>query len=467
MVYEVKGGPDTIWDLAFNKADSNELWSAGVKAVIHFNIKEADKSKGMFGSNDRCSFAAITADDQGCAYAASSKGNVYVWTGNKIKTIYSFHDPSKGFCGSVMWSGGKLYSGGSDGTVKVVDTATGECLQGFDFGSLPRAIDVSGDNMVVGLRTGSIIEVNLADSSQTTYMQSHNSGEVWGLDLADGMIWTTGDDNQVMQWNPSERTCVSTNPVSEHRRKARRNRASTLSKYADSQCSRCIAVNKTNGDVATGGNDGAVTIRNKDAMGTGDVKHELKDSKEWVEVAEYSPCGKYLAIGSHDTNIRVYDVEGGYSLAGTCSKHNATVTALDWSVDSTYIRSVCNGYEILFFQIPDCSQDGSGASNTKGMEWCSHHVKFGWLVTGIFPKEVSGDHINGVDMNEDATLIATGDDFGLVNIFRNPARKRVQPRSYRGHSEHVVRVKFGRGDLNNYLFSVGGYDQTVMQWLKQ
>lgn len=70
-------------------------------------------------------------------------------------------------------------------------------------------------------------------------------------------------------------------------------------------------------------------------------------------------------------------------------------------------------------------------------------------------------------MNEDGSLIATGDDFGLVNIFRNPARHRVPPRSYRGHSEHVVRVRFGRNDLNNYLFSVGGYDQTVMQWKLQ
>lgn len=132
---------------------------------------------------------------------------------------------------------------------------------------------------------------------------------------------------------------------------------------------------------------------------------------------------------------------------------------------SKYIRSVCNGYELLFFgPMPSCEQDPSGASNLKGTEWASHHVKFGWLVDGIFPKEVSGDHINGVDMNEEQTLISTGDDFGLVNIFRNPARKGVKPRSYRGHSEHVVRVKFGRGELCNYLFSVGGYDQTVMQW---
>lgn len=67
-------------------------------------------------------------------------------------------------------------------------------------------------------------------------------------------------------------------------------------------------------------------------------------------------------------------------------------------------------------------------------------------------------------MNEAQTLISCGDDYGLVQLFRNPARKGVMPRSFRGHSEHVVRVKFGRGGLDGWLFSVGGYDQTLMQW---
>lgn len=69
-------------------------------------------------------------------------------------------------------------------------------------------------------------------------------------------------------------------------------------------------------------------------------------------------------------------------------------------------------------------------------------------------------------MSADQALIAVGDDYGLVTLFRNPCRKGSVPRSFRGHSEHVVRVKFGRGALENYLFSVGGYDQTVMQWKK-
>lgn len=259
------------------------------------------------------------------------------------------------------------------------------------------------------------------------------------------------------------RTCEKRAIVNEAERKAKKNRASTMSKHAESQCARAVAVS-CNGDMAVCANDGSVTIRKLPDF---DVTiKEITDSREWCEVAEFSPDGAYLAVGSHDTNIYVYDVAAGFNLIGKCTKHNATITGIDWSMDGSYIRSVCNGYELLFFTIPDCAQDGAGASNNAGTEWASHHVKFGWLVDGIFPKETSGDHINGVDMSEDGALIATGDDFGLVNIFRNPVRNRVQPKSFRGHSEHVVRVKFGRDSLNEYIFSVGGYDQTMMQWKK-
>ena len=62
-----------------------------------------------------------------------------------------------------------------------------------------------------------------------------------------------------------------------------------------------------------------MTIRN--CADPNSVIHELTDSNEWVEVAEYSPDGNYLAVGSHDTNIYIYDVANGYSLIGTCDKH--------------------------------------------------------------------------------------------------------------------------------------------------
>lgn len=171
------------------------------------------------------------------------------------------------------------------------------------------------------------------------------------------------------------------------------------------------------------------------------------DSTEWIECAEFSPDGSMLAVGSHDTNIYVYNTSD-WSLVGACTKHNAALTCIDWSMDNSTIRSVCNGYELLFFSLPDCAQMPNGASATTSTLWASHHCKFGWCVDGIFPKGADGTHINGVDINENQSLIACGDDYGLLQIFRNPARKGCNPTSYRGHSEHVVRVKFGRGNLN-------------------
>lgn len=59
-------------------------------------------------------------------------------------------------------------------------------------------------------------------------------------------------------------------------------------------------------------------------------------------------------------------------------------------------------------------------------------------------------------------MLVDGDDWGHVNVFRMPVRMGGIPRSYAGHSEHVVNVMFSADD--SYMYSVGGYDQTLMQW---
>ena len=39
---------------------------------------------------------------------------------------------------------------------------------------------------------------------------------------------------------------------------------------------------------------------------------------------------------------------------------------------------------------------------------------------GIYPHGTDGSHINGVCVDKSSKLIATGDDYGLVNIYRDP-----------------------------------------------
>lgn len=178
---------------------------------------------------------------------------------------------------------------------------------------------------------------------------------------------------------------------------------------------------------------------------------------------KYSPKEDKLAVGSHDDNIYIFNVNGNeYTKHGVLKAHRSFITNLDWSCDGNYIHSNCGAYEYLFFDVNSCSQLKSGASQLKNEQWASYSVKLGWWVQGIFPRGKSGDHVNGVDRNHGKDVVATGDDWGFVNLYRNPALKGAKCTSYRAHSSHVVRVQFDSKD--EYIYSVGGYDKTLMMW---
>ena len=75
---------------------------------------------------------------------------------------------------------------------------------------------------------------------------------------------------------------------------------------------------------------GRVTIRHLDDLNT--KLFRLKpEPEEWSEVLKYSPDGQYLAVGSHDNIVYIYEVNSEYKLHSKFNKHNSFVTALDWS----------------------------------------------------------------------------------------------------------------------------------------
>jgi WD40 repeat protein len=240
--------------------------------------------------------------------------------------------------------------------------------------------------------------------------------------------------------------------------------ASTLSQYPANQQGRAVAYCKHNGHVAISNNMGKVSIRLKDNL---DKKiKSLKEPQEWNEVMKYSPCGTYLAVGSHDNHVYIYNVNDNYSLYANFSKHNSFIISVDWSADSTFIRSVCGAYEKLYFNVAKKEFDADGLNTTKSFSWANYSSKKGWYVEGIKPSSEDGSHINGVSVSEDMKLIATADDFGLLNIYRYPCLStKHKARSYAGHSEHVVRALF-TPDAER-IFTIGGYDKTVIQWKRK
>lgn len=161
-VFGDKGGPDPIFDICFTRKEgSYECYTAGKKHFAYWDPEAGRKKKGLFGSNERTSFACVAADNNGNAYAGAANSLIYVFAGNTCKQTLGFHD--KGFVGAIIWYDGKLYSGGRDGRVVVTNTSTMEQEQAFEFGVLPRAIDCfQHEKFVVGLKSGSIVETNIA-----------------------------------------------------------------------------------------------------------------------------------------------------------------------------------------------------------------------------------------------------------------------------------------------------------------
>ena len=105
----------------------------------------------------------------------------------------------------------------------------------------------------------------------------------------------------------------------------------------------------------------------------------------------------------------------------------------------------------------------SPQTNISDVKWKTHHCLFGFNVMGIWPPNSSGTDINAIDVSPDKGLVVTGDDFGLLKLMNYPCIVKNAPnQSYRGHSSHVMNVRFFNSGAG--VASVGGNDSSVVVW---
>jgi WD40 repeat protein len=452
-----KGGVDPVLDLAWSPVD-NIFATAEKRGVSFYTFDGTSLSgkKGIFGGNKMTAMATVAFGPDGKCYSGSIDGALYLWSGAScVKSV----QVTTGFINAICVTEDRILVGGKNSIT--VYGPTLNKISTIPVSAQVRSLDTQGTNVLAGLRDGTLIEIDDAANIKTL-MQSHSDGEAWGLSICPntGLIVTSSDDNKIMTWDPEARKCIATAIVNEVAGvKKKIGGASTLSVFPPNQCARATAINGANGHVAVGLNNGEVHIHSD--VNTLKLVKKIHNAKEWIEVIQYSPDGTKCAVGSHDNKIYIYD-STDYNLLATCSKHNSFITALDWSTDSNSIMSICGAYELLFFDANTGQQKTGGATELRDEKWASFTVKLGWPVQGVFPPGTDGSHVNGVDRSKACDIIASADDYGLVNLYRNPCLEGAKANSYRGHSEHVVRVRFDNNDQR--LYSIGGYDRTVMQW---
>lgn len=362
-------------------------------------------------------------------------GKLYHWTGTKINGKGTPNNKGPVQCCACRpdeTHGEIVMAGGNDKTLTVYKfTGKLEKLWNVATDAAPRSVDLFQGVILMGLKNGSIAEMAMTEKATGTpnvVMTSHCDGEAWAMDVVDFedgtmRLITGADDNRILAYDPVERKVLSEGKVSEGKKKKKgkakggfKGGASTQSSQPpECQC-RAVAYCNINKHLAVAQNDGIVTVREVDwakvdageAGALDNVKKTLFKAvkkAEWIEAMSYSPCGKMLAVGSHDNMIYVVDTKSyNEKKMRKLTGHSSFITSFDWSIDSKWIRSNCGAYELLFFDVTKPSKkerDPSGASNTVDTEWCDQTNKLGWNVQGIFPSGCDGSHINSVAMSKD------------------------------------------------------------------
>lgn len=128
----------------------------------------------------------------------------------------------------------------------------------------------------------------------------------------------------------------------------------------------------------------------------------------------------------------------------------------------------------------------------KGLCWASWSCVLGPEVSGIWPKYSNLTEINAVDANQAAAVLVSGDDLGLVKLFRFPCLRKgsnhqliasplltshlltssssldiisckgAKFKKYSGHSAHITNVRWSH-DLQ-WVLTTGGADHALFQW---
>jgi len=273
-------------------------------------------------------------------------------------------------------------------------------------------------------------------------LQGHGEGELWGLAVHPTALEcaTVSDDRTLRIWD-----------IGEH---LRMKKVAMLKKGG-----RCVAYHPNGETIAIGLNDGSFMILDSKTLGTLVL---TKDRSEEISDIKFSPDGVYLGVASHDNMLDIYHVKKGKKRC-VCRGSSSYLTHFDWDSKGRLIQTNSGAREHLLFEVPSGTRKTMGTDAIIRVDWSSFTTVIGPTVKGIYPPMTDVTDVNATCRTKDYRLLASGDDFGLVKVFRFPVLLRgAKCRSYKGHCSHVTNVRWTADD--RFLLSTGGMDTTLLLW---
>ncbi|UKZ48115.1 hypothetical protein TrVGV298_002351 [Trichoderma virens] len=303
---------------------------------------------------------------------------------------------------SVAWSHDamQLASASYDKTVKIWDSATGQCISTLE-----------GHTDVVNSVTWSCNSTRVASAS------SDKTVKIWDLRTSQCISTLKGHSNRVnsVTWSSNAARIVS---ASDDRRLKIWDPATgqCLLTFEDhSDWVRSVAWSHDETRLASASYD--KTIKIWDAL-TGQCISTLDGHNDWVNLAAWSHDATWLASASDDETIKTWDPATGQCIS-TMDGHSGKVNAVAWSCDAACIASASDDKTVMIWD----PATGQCMSIFEG-----HNA---WVFS--------------LAWSHDATRVASASDDKTVKIW-DPANGQFGPTTTEGH----------RGQINSLAWSHDG-----------
>jgi len=452
-ITETKCSTETVVAAEFHPLEAGSIVSIG-KGHVNFwqldpTLLTLSRKTGLFDVRDKPKYVTCLAFSYtGDLLTGDSNGNLFVWGKgyNAVtKALRKIHDgPIFSIC--VLKDGGVITGGGRDRKLVQLDASykrSGvEAELPEHIGSVRTISQGKGSQLLLGTTRNSILQGTF-ELSFHEIITSHVD-DVWAIAAHphQSQFLSAGYDHHIHLWDTLSHRAIW---------------SSSLGDHAQSACF------SPSGDVIvvamTSGKWMVLDSQTREVYGV------FQDGHDPISTSKFAPNGKFLALGSRDGIIYVYQVSEDskkFTRMGRCLGHSSPVTHLDWSSDSNFIQSNSREYELLFWNASIC-RPMANASALRDTEWATQTCIIGFNTMGVWPETYEGMDIRVCARSNNNNLLVTGDELGHIRLFSSPPiHLKSLYHCVGGHGSNVTNIDFISDDMR--FISAGGHDSALIQW---